>query len=270
MTRQIRFSRQIERFRAALKSKSTVCTKNKIMHFLQSQDSTSSHLQLFGRVSSLSSQLILHFGKTNDWESKWLNIVVSPVCNRHMRREVCQSFVHCWCPSISTATSRHHSKQHTSYAIAVCSYTYLLWRGYPQKKFYIAQMALCSLKLSKMDKNNHKGQKWSPKRGAENYVINFLRTHSTQQERLIQPRAGRGGYFVQHEYGVVLIFPGYSRYDKRLHQLLTYHIYLHFNSYFSISAFFMVAGLIREWALFFVICISLVLVNHLQFAWAGL
>ena len=126
MTRQIRFSRQIERFRAALKSKSTVCTKNKIMHFLQSQDSTSSHLQLFGRVSSLSSQLILHFGKTNDWESKWLNIVVSPVCNRHMRREVCQSFVHCWCPSISTATSRHHSKQHTSYAIAVCSYTYLL------------------------------------------------------------------------------------------------------------------------------------------------
>ena len=164
MTRQIRFSRQIERFRAALKSKSTVCTKNKIMHFLQSQDSTSSHLQLFGRVSSLSSQLILHFGKTNDWESKWLNIVVSPVCNRHMRREVCQSFVHCWCPSISTATSRHHSKQHTSYAIAVCSYTYLLWRGYPQKMFYIAQMALCSLKLSKMDKNNHKGQKWSPKR----------------------------------------------------------------------------------------------------------
>ena len=114
------------------------------------------------------------------------------------------------------------------------------------------------------------GQKWSPKRGAENYVINFLRTHSTQQERLIQPRAGRGGYFVQHEYGVVLIFPGYSRYDKRLHQLLTYHIYLHFNSYFSISAFFMVAGLIRESALFFVICISLVLVNHLQFAWAGL
>ena len=108
MTRQIRFSRQIERFRAALKSKSTVCTKNKIMHFLQSQDSTSSHLQLFGRVSSLSSQLILHFGKTNDWESKWLNIVVSPVCNRHMRREVCQSFVHCWCPSISTANNIPH------------------------------------------------------------------------------------------------------------------------------------------------------------------
>ena len=77
----------------------------------------SSHLQLFGRVSSLSSQLILHFGKTNDWDSKWLNIVVSPppVCNRHMRRDVCQSFVHCWCPSISTATSRYHSKQPTSY-----------------------------------------------------------------------------------------------------------------------------------------------------------
>ena len=53
----------------------------------------------------------------NDWDSKWLNIIVSPppVCNRHMRRDVCQSFVHCWCPSISTATSRYHSKQPTSY-----------------------------------------------------------------------------------------------------------------------------------------------------------
>ena len=34
----------------------------------------SSHLQLFGRVSSLSSQLILHFGKTNYWDSKWLRL----------------------------------------------------------------------------------------------------------------------------------------------------------------------------------------------------
>ena len=100
-------------------------------------------------------------------------------------------------------------------------------------------MALSSMKLSQMDKNNHKGQSGLPKKNVENYVI-------CHPQRSIQPWAGRGGYFVQHEHGVVLIFPGYSRYDKRLHQLLTYHIYLHFNSYFSISAFFMVAGLIRE------------------------
>ena len=66
------------------------------------------------------------------------------------------------------------------YAIAVCSNTYMLCRGYPKKMFKIAQMTLCSLKLYKMDKNNHKGQRWPPKRGDENYVINFLRTPSTQ------------------------------------------------------------------------------------------